>query len=188
MVGRKQSVRRRFVVPAMPSSHQCYYPVWKWHGLCNNGIIVSRRGARRKRERYRNRIDFYLLRDVSQWAVSRASSLRDRSWLGFLQLVRVRDEKWTDDVIAEMAIYDVFVEAKNSFRVVLEENIPSNALLFSITRRHEVYASVKSPIRRDTSRKFFGARLLERNRGCHDNDTLYNRTTRDTILVAKMDE
>lgn len=87
-----------------------------------------------------------------------------------------------------MAIYDVFVETKNSFRVVLEENIPSNALLFSITRRHEVYASVKSPIRRDTSRKFFGARLLERNRGCHDNDTLYNRTTRDTILVAKMDE
>lgn len=147
MVGRNESVRRQFVVPAMPSSHQCYYPVRKWHGLCNNGIIVSRRGARRKRERYRNRIDFYLLRDVSQWAVSRASSLRDRSWLGFLQLVRVRDEKWTDDVIAEMAIYDVFVEAKNSFRVVLEENIPSNALLFSITRRHEVYASVKSPIR-----------------------------------------
>lgn len=85
-----------------------------------------------------------------------------------------------------MAIYDVFVETKNSFRVVLEENIPSNALLFSITR--QVYASVKSPIRRDTSRKFFGARLLERNRGCHDNDTLYNRTIRDTILVAKMDE
>lgn len=129
------------------------------HSKMSFVIIVSSWAGekRRKRERYRNRFDFYLLRDVSQWAVSRASSLRDRSWLGFLQLVRVRDEKWTDDVIAVYNVRDEeFLSSCARRKYTFECFVILHYTTRFIHRLNQRFDQIRVVN--------FGTRLLERNK------------------------